>query len=77
MRLEVWITSCRLREQQRVLQVQRLRAQQRVRRAQQMRQRRAQVQRQEPVQQQVQLLVFCHKRPEQRPTRLPAGGIFS
>ncbi len=60
-----------------MLQVQRLRAEQRVWGAQQLRQRRAQVQRQEPVQQQVQLLVFCHKRPEQRPTRLPAGGIFS
>jgi hypothetical protein len=44
---------------------------------QQKRQQQVRVQRRVPGQQQERLLLFCHKRPEQRPTGLPTGGIFS
>ena len=73
--IEESITSCRRRErQQRGL---RLREQQRGLRERQKRQQPVRVQRREPVQLRERLLLFCHKRPEQRPTGLPAGGIFS
>jgi hypothetical protein len=46
---------------------------------QQVRQRQQQVRQvqQQGLQQQVRVLLFCHKRPRQRPTTLPRGVIFS
>ena len=63
------ITSSRQQERQQV--------QQQVRQ-QQVREQQQELQQQVQVQQQVREgLLFCHKRPEQRPTELPRGVIFS
>lgn len=78
--IEESITSCRQQQARRRVQRQqvlRQRVQQQVRRVQQKRQQQVRVQRRVPGQQQERLLLFCHKRPEQRPTGLPTGGIFS
>jgi len=68
------ITSFRQQVQQERLRVQR-RHQQQVRG--QMRQQPVRVQQREPVRVQERGLLFCHKRPERRPTERPRGVIFS
>jgi len=67
------ITSSRRQERQRVQQQERRQQEQ-----QQVREQQQELQQQVQEQQQVREgLLFCHKRPEQRPTELPRGVIFS
>jgi len=66
------ITSSRRQERQQVQQ-----RRQQVREQQQELQQQVREQQQELQQQVREGLLFCHKRPEQRPTELPRGVIFS